>query len=82
MGRTDELRRAVELAIEGSWVEAHLIAQRHEGDMAADWLHAIVHKIEGDMGNSRYWYRRCGMLDRANDNATVELHELKAALID
>jgi hypothetical protein len=24
----------------------------------ADWLHAVLHKIEGDDGNARYWYRR------------------------
>jgi hypothetical protein len=46
--KADDLRRSVELAIAGDWDEAHEIAQRHEGDATADWLHAVLHKIEGD----------------------------------
>jgi hypothetical protein len=58
MAKTEELIRAVDLAIAGNWEEAHAATQRHEGDAAADWLHAVLHKIEGDADNSRYWYRR------------------------
>jgi hypothetical protein len=54
----DELIRAADLAAAGAEEEAHAIAQRHEGDPVADWLHAVLHKIGGDAGNSRYWYRR------------------------
>jgi hypothetical protein len=74
--RADDLARAVEMAVKGSWAEAHEIAQRHEGDAIADWLHAVLHKIEGDAGNARYWYQRCGKLDRAGDDAPAELKEL------
>jgi len=56
--REDELTRAVDLALAKDWGAAHAIAQRHEGDAAADWLHALLHKIEGDAENARYWYRR------------------------
>lgn len=56
--REAELTRAVDLAIAGDWQAAHEWAQRHEGDAIADWLHAVLHKLEGDDGNSRYWYRR------------------------
>lgn len=56
--REAELTRAVDLAIAGDWQAAHDLAQRHEGDAIADWLHAVLHKLEGDAGNSRYWYRR------------------------
>jgi len=58
MASTEDLIRAVDLAIAGKWDEAHAITQRHEGDATADWLHAVLHKIEGDSDNSRYWYRR------------------------
>jgi len=58
--REDELTRAVDLALAKDWEAAHAIAQRHEGDAAADWLHALLHKIEGDDGNARYWYQRAG----------------------
>ena len=57
-GRQEELTDAVNAALAGDWETAHTIAQRHEGDPAADWLHAVLHKIEGDDGNARYWYRR------------------------
>jgi hypothetical protein len=76
----DELRRAVELAQSGSWDEAHDIAQRHEGDATADWLHAVLHAIEGDAGNARYWYRRCGKLDRAGSDPAVELEAIREML--
>ncbi len=56
--RQEELTDAVDAALAGDWETAHAIAQRHEGDPAADWLHAVLHKIEGDTGNARYWYRR------------------------
>ena len=36
----------------------HEICQAHEGDPAFDWLHALVHRIEGDDQNAEYWYRR------------------------
>ena len=80
MTAADDLVRAVALAIAGSWDKAHEIAQRHEGDATADWLHAVLHKVEGDAGNARYWYRRCGKLDRAGDEAAVELAAIKESL--
>jgi hypothetical protein len=56
--RQEELRHAVDRALAQDWAAAHDIAQRHEGDATADWLHAVLHKMEGDDGNARYWYRR------------------------
>jgi hypothetical protein len=58
MASRENLIRAVDLAIAGDWEAAHALAQGHEGAPAADWLHAVLHKIEGDAANSRYWYRR------------------------
>ncbi len=80
MTPADELLRGVELALAGSWDEAHDIAQRHEGDAAADWLHAVLHAIEGDAGNARYWYRRCGKLDRAGADTVAELEAIRGSL--
>lgn len=39
---------------------AHEICQAHEGEADYDWIHALVHRIEGDDGNAAYWYRRSG----------------------
>lgn len=51
-----DLRDAVSAALTGDWERAHRIVQRHEDDPLACWIHALVHKVEGDAGNSRYWY--------------------------
>lgn len=40
--------------------QAHEICQAHEGTPAFDWIHALVHRIEGDDSNAAYWYRRAG----------------------
>jgi len=42
------------------WENAHQICQAHEGSAMFDWVHALVHRIEGDDRNAAYWYRRAG----------------------
>jgi hypothetical protein len=49
----------VDLLAAGSWQPAHEIVQKEESTLAA-WLHGIVHTLEGDLDNARYWYRRAG----------------------
>jgi hypothetical protein len=44
----------------GEWDAAHKIAQAREGEPAHDWVHAHLHRVEGDLGNAGYWYRRAG----------------------
>jgi len=55
----DALTRAVELLEAGAWQQAHEIVQEERSTLAA-WLHGIVHTLEGDLDNARYWYRRAG----------------------
>ena len=43
----------------GNWDEAHRVAQDVEGPDGA-WVHAYLHRKEGDLGNAEYWYRRAG----------------------
>ena len=43
----------------GDWAEGHRIAQEIEGSSGA-WVHAYLHRKEGDLGNAGYWYRRAG----------------------
>ncbi len=45
----------------GSQMEAaHEICQSYEGQSLFDWVHALVHRIEGDDWNADYWYQRAG----------------------
>jgi hypothetical protein len=41
----------------GDWDRAHGIVQ-NEGSAEAAWVHAYLHRIEGDLANARYWYRQ------------------------
>ena len=43
----------------GEWDKAHECAQAKE-DMAGCWVHAYLHRREGDLENAGYWYRRAG----------------------
>jgi hypothetical protein len=43
----------------GDWDGAHNLAQSDEGGVG-DWVHAYLHRKEGDNGNASYWYRRAG----------------------
>ena len=43
----------------GDWTRAHESAQRQE-DAVGAWVHAYLHRKEGDLENARYWYRRAG----------------------
>ena len=58
MARSSDLKRAAELALAGDWDGAHAIAQGDESDPHFCWLHACLHKIQGNTGNSRYWYAK------------------------
>ena len=65
MADSEEIRRdllkAVDAALAGDWNAEHAIVQRHEASPIASWLHALVHKVQGDAGNSRYWYAKTHM---------------------
>ena len=52
-----ELNIAVQAALDGDWEQSHNIAQDYS-DTTANWIHAVLHKIEGDVWNSKYWYAR------------------------
>jgi hypothetical protein len=53
-----DLLNAIDAALAGNWDRAHQIVQQDEDDPLSCWIHAVLHKIEGDAGNSRYWYSR------------------------
>jgi len=70
-----ELIAAVELLAAGDWPKAHDIVQKHDSTLGA-WLHGIVHTLEGDDENARYWYGQAGRTFRGR--AAVE-EEIAAA---
>jgi len=43
----------------GDWDAAHRVAQEIDDEDGA-WIHAYLHRKEGDLGNAGYWYRRAG----------------------
>ena len=51
------LKISVQAALDGDWHKSHNIAQDYSDD-TANWIHAVLHKIEGDEWNSKYWYAR------------------------
>lgn len=71
--------RALWFAAKGDWDRAHAIAQDETGRDGA-WVHAHLHRIEGDLGNAGYWYRRAG---RPASDAPLdqEWAEMVAALL-
>ena len=71
----DSLARALDLLDRGDWQAAHAIVQNETSTLAA-WLHGIVHTLEGDLDNARYWYRRA---ERPFPGAGVVQEELGAA---
>ncbi len=43
----------------GAWHDAHAAVQSEPGADSA-WVHAYLHRCEGDLANAAYWYRRAG----------------------
>lgn len=67
--------KAIDLLLDDKWDDAHHIVQ-DLSDSYAQWIHAVVHKIEGDVGNSHYWYKHSGL--EIYDTFTDPHEELKA----
>ena len=63
----------------GDWNAAHEAAQTIE-DAPGAWVHAYLHRKEGDHGNAAYWYRRAGQ-PVATDSFDAEWSRIAAALL-
>ena len=77
-----ELRSALALLEQGDWQAAHKIVQRDEDSPRACWAHGIVHMLEGDTANARYWYREAKRKFPQSASADAELRALREALVD
>jgi hypothetical protein len=74
-GKPGPLELALAHLAAGEWRPAHAIVQDETSALAA-WLHGIVHTLEGDFDNARYWYRKAG---RAFPGPAAVRREIAAA---
>ncbi|MEQ8355354.1 MAG: hypothetical protein RH942_07445 [Kiloniellaceae bacterium] len=73
------LLEALWQAGKGNWDAAHSIAQQDGGAEGA-WVHAYLHRVEGDESNAGYWYRRAGK-PHCHDNLDHEWTEIAETLL-
>ena len=55
----DKLLKALEKEKAGDWDGAHKIVQQIDTP-ESNWIHAYLHREEGDLSNAGYWYNRVG----------------------
>jgi hypothetical protein len=63
----------------GDWQKAHDIVQNDNTEMGF-WTHGIVHLLEGDVGNARYWFRRAHRPFPRERDASAEIDALVTAV--
>ena len=78
MGSAESLRRAAGL-LTGNWEGAHAIVQEEPSPLAA-WMHGIVHLLEGDVPNARYWYRCAGRAFPGQGAVKTEIDAVRTAV--
>ena len=63
----------------GDWDKAHTVSQDID-DATGSWIHAYLHRKEGDAGNAAYWYRRANQ-PIANDSLDAEWERIVRYLL-
>lgn len=66
-------------AAKGEWETAHELAQSDKTQAGA-WVHAYLHRVEGDLSNARYWYDNAGRPE-ATDSLQREWQRIAEALL-
>ena len=66
-------------AAKSGWDQAHKLVQ-DESTADAAWVHAYLHRVEGDLSNAGYWYRQAGK-PVAIDSIETEWERIAAALL-
>ena len=78
--RASEALQAMWWAANENWDKAHRIVMNgHDQDCA--WVHAYLHRVEGDLGNAGYWYRRAAK-PAAKDSLEAEWERIVSTLIE
>ena len=75
----DDCIAALDAHAAGDWERAHELVQQHEGDADAAWVHAMLHRDEGEDWNADYWYNRAGK-PRSNKSVDEEREAIRAAI--
>jgi hypothetical protein len=73
------LLQALWHAAKGEWDTAHRLAQ-DDASAEGAWVHAYLHRVEGDEGNAGYWYRRAGK-PHCKTSLESEWREIAGALL-
>ena len=73
------IEKAVRHLAAGEWKAAHELVQKDATSLGC-WAHGIVHLIEGDLENAKYWYRRAHRPVPHGNTAAAEIAALKASL--
>jgi|SRR5476649_1266431 hypothetical protein len=79
-GGIDSAAQALWWDAKGDWAKAHECAQAQEDETGA-WVHAYLHRKEGDLANAGYWYRRAGKAV-ASVSLAAEWATIARALLD
>lgn len=75
-----KLGQALERLQANDWPAAHEIVQQDEDSPLACWAHGIVHIMEGDLPNARYWYGQAKRAFPSQPDAGDEVSALAAAI--
>ena len=75
----DSAQAALWHLAKGDWEAAHELAQSRD-DAAGAWVHAHIHRVEGDESNAGYWYRKAGK-PHATTSLAAEWEEIARALL-
>ncbi len=74
-----KVQKALWYAAEGNWNKAHSIVQFIFSREAA-WVHAYLHRVEGDNGNANFWYRNAGK-EFPQESQKEELNHIVQTLV-
>jgi len=75
-----QLAEAATYMESGDWRAAHEIVQKDEESMLACWAHGIVHLMEGDVPNAKYWYREARRSFPAHPSIPGEIAALRTEI--
>src|SRR6267143_160457 len=76
---TDKHRKVLSHLRKNEWNKAHAIVMGMR-DKLAFRIHGLVHRIEGDLDNARYWYDRADVPFKKSKSAAAEIEEIAAEL--